>query len=50
MSAERVECPACGEPGERAPTLPVDQARCREPPCRVTTFQTTTPPDRYLDP
>jgi hypothetical protein len=49
MSPELLECPACGEPGERRPGL-ADQARCSEPPCRVTTYQTTTPPDRHLDP
>jgi hypothetical protein len=47
MSPELLVCPACGEPGERRLA---DQARCVEPICRVTTFQTTTPPDRYLDP
>jgi hypothetical protein len=36
------ECPACKEPGE---DLPEDQARCDTPACRVTTYQTTTPPD-----
>jgi hypothetical protein len=38
----RLNCPACGEPGEH---VQEDQARCTAPACRVTTFQTTTPPD-----
>jgi len=38
----RLECPACHETGEH---VEEDQARCMTPACRVTTFQTTTPPD-----
>jgi hypothetical protein len=41
MSA-RLDCPACGAEGEYSDA---DQARCLTPECRVTTFQTTTPPD-----
>lgn len=40
----RLECPACDEHGERVEST-ADQARCTTPACRVTTFQTTTPPD-----
>jgi len=42
----RSDCPACSEDGEH---VEEDQARCTTPRCRVTTFQTTTPPDRRLD-
>lgn len=38
----RLDCPACGEEGEH---VEEDQARCTAFACRVTTFQTTTPPD-----
>lgn len=41
MSA-RLRCPACGEEGDRTDA---DQAACTAPACRVTTLQTTTPPD-----
>jgi hypothetical protein len=42
MSA-RYNCPACGQEGEHEME---DQARCLTPTCRVTTFQTTTPPSQ----
>jgi len=38
----RYNCPACGEKGDH---VEEDQAACTAPACRVTTFQTTTPPD-----
>lgn len=41
-----LECPACSEEGEH---LEEDQAKCPTPSCRVTTFQTTYPLDRWVD-
>lgn len=38
-----LRCPSCQEEGE---LVEEDQAKCTVPPCRVTTFQITYPPDR----
>jgi len=38
-----LRCPACDAGGDH---LEEDQAKCTAPACRVTTFQTTTPPDQ----
>lgn len=42
----RYDCPACGVEGEH---VEEDQARCTAFSCRVTTFQTTTPPDAHRE-
>jgi len=41
-----LDCPACGEEGGYDDA---DQARCLTPACRVTTFQSTTPPDQVIE-